>query len=64
MRKEGAMFDARMYISPLIDSKGQQAGWMTSMTNITEAKRCLDLIVQHQAPQTAQAQALLKGLSL
>ena len=42
MRKEGAMFDARMYISPLIDSKGQQAGWMTSMTNITEAKRVRD----------------------
>jgi hypothetical protein len=36
------MFDARMYVSPLIDPKGQQTGWMTSMTNITEAKRIRD----------------------
>ncbi len=31
--------------------------------NTTEAKRYLDLIVQHQAPQATQAQALLKGLA-
>jgi PAS domain S-box-containing protein len=42
MRKDSSLFDARMYVSPLIDSKGQQTGWMTSMTNITEAKRIRD----------------------
>ncbi len=42
MRKDGSIFDARMYVSPLIDPKGQQTGWMTSMTNITEAKRIRD----------------------
>ncbi|MDP3084364.1 MAG: PAS domain S-box protein [Rubrivivax sp.] len=42
MRKEGSTFDARMYISPLIDPKGLQTGWMTSVTNITEAKRIRD----------------------
>jgi hypothetical protein len=42
MRKDGTPFDARMYVSPLIDPKGQQTGWMTSMTNITEAKRVRD----------------------
>ena len=42
MRKDGSVFDARMYVSPLIDPKGQQTGWMTSMTNITEAKRIRD----------------------
>jgi PAS domain S-box-containing protein len=42
MRKEGTQFDARMYVSPLIDPKGQQTGWMTSVTNITEAKRIRD----------------------
>jgi hypothetical protein len=41
-RKDGTLFDARMYVSPLIDPKGQQTGWMTSMTNITEAKRIRD----------------------
>lgn len=38
-RKSGKVFDARMYVSPLIDPRGQQAGWMTSMTDITEPKR-------------------------
>jgi PAS domain S-box-containing protein len=42
MRKDGSLFDARMYVSPLIDPKAQQTGWMTSMTNITEAKRIRD----------------------
>jgi PAS domain S-box-containing protein len=42
MRKDGSQFDARMYISPLIDARGQQTGWMTSVTNITEAKRIRD----------------------
>ena len=42
MRKDGSTFDSRMYVSPLIDPKGQQTGWMTSMTNITEAKRIRD----------------------
>ncbi|MCA0175288.1 MAG: PAS domain S-box protein [Proteobacteria bacterium] len=41
-RKDHSMFDARMYVSPLIDSAGAQTGWMTSMTNITEAKRVRD----------------------
>jgi hypothetical protein len=42
MRKDGSIFDARMYVSPLIDAKGVQTGWMTSVTNITEAKRVRD----------------------
>jgi PAS domain S-box-containing protein len=42
MRKDGTLFDARMYVSPLIDARGHQTGWMTSMTNITEAKRIRD----------------------
>ena len=41
-RRDGTQFDARMYVSPLVDAHGQQTGWMTSMTNITEAKRIRD----------------------
>jgi PAS domain S-box-containing protein len=41
-RKDGTLFDARLYVSPLIGPKGNQSGWMTSMTNITEAKRIRD----------------------
>jgi PAS domain S-box-containing protein len=38
-RKNGSVFDARMYVSPLIDPQGQQTGWMTSVTDITEPNR-------------------------
>ena len=38
-RKNGEIFDARMYVSPLIDPRGVQSGWMTSMTDITVSKR-------------------------
>ena len=41
-RKNGEIFDARLYVSPLIDPKGQQTGWMTSMTDITEPRRIRD----------------------
>jgi PAS domain S-box-containing protein len=38
-RKNGSLFYARMYVSPLVNAKGEQTGWMTSMTDITEPKR-------------------------
>ena len=38
-RKSGELFDARLYVSPLVDARGQQTGWMTSMTDITEPNR-------------------------
>jgi len=38
-RKDGSRFAARLYLSPLIDDRGAQFGWMTSMTDITEPKR-------------------------
>ena len=38
-RKNGSVFNARLYVSPLIDARGHQTGWMTSMTDITEPNR-------------------------
>ena len=38
-RKDGSLFDARLYVSPLIDAVGKQTGWMASMTDITEPNR-------------------------
>lgn len=38
-RRDGSRFTARMYVSPLRDHNGDQIGWMTSMTDITEPKR-------------------------
>ena len=38
-RRDGSRFTARMYVSPLRAPNGEQIGWMTSMTDITEPKR-------------------------
>lgn len=38
-RRDGSLFTVRLYVSPLRDAHGQQLGWMTSMTDITEPKR-------------------------
>ena len=38
-RKDGSRFLSRMYVSPLLNQRGVQTGWMTSMTDITEPER-------------------------
>jgi PAS domain S-box-containing protein len=47
-RKDGGQFDARMYVSPLIDDKGVQTGWMTSTTDITEPNRIRHQLLESQ----------------
>ena len=47
-RKDGGQFDARMYVSPLVDDKGVQTGWMTSTTDITEPNRIRQQLVESQ----------------
>ncbi|GAA4340342.1 hypothetical protein GCM10023144_39900 [Pigmentiphaga soli] len=44
-RRDGSVFFARMYVSPLLDQRGVQTGWMTSMTDITEPKRIREALV-------------------
>ncbi len=52
-RKDGSVFDARMYVSPLIDAEGRQTGWMTSMTDVTEPKRIREqLAAAHERFET------------
>ncbi len=38
-RKDGTRFFSRMYVSPFLNEQGEQTGWMTSMTDITEPER-------------------------
>jgi len=39
MRRDGTLFDARMYFSALLTDDGEQLGWMSAMADITEPKR-------------------------
>ena len=63
-RKNGSIFDARLYISPLIDAHGQQTGWMSSMTDITESKRIRDQLSASHARFTIVLEALDASVSV
>ena len=63
-RKNGQLFDARVYMSPLIDAKGQQTGWMTSMTDITEPNRIREQLSASYERFTTVLEALDASVSV
>lgn len=63
-RKEGTVFDARLYVSPLIDAKGHQTGWMTSMTDITEPNRIREQLSASYERFTTVLEALDASVSV
>ena len=63
-RKSGQLFDARMYVSPLIDATGKQTGWMTSMTDITEPNRIREQLASSHERFTIVLEALDASVSV
>jgi PAS domain S-box-containing protein len=63
-RKEGTVFDARLYVSPLVDAKGHQTGWMTSMTDITEPNRIREQLSASYERFTTVLEALDASVSV
>ncbi|MGD9774550.1 PAS domain S-box protein [Diaphorobacter sp.] len=63
-RKSGTLFDARLYVSPLIDAHGQQTGWMTSMTDITEPNRIREQLTASHERFTIVLEALDASVSV
>jgi PAS domain S-box-containing protein len=63
-RKEGSLFDARLYVSPLVDAKGHQTGWMTSMTDITEPNRIREQLSASYERFTTVLEALDASVSV
>ena len=63
-RKDGGLFDARLYVSPLIDARGQQTGWMTSMTDITEPNRVREQLSASYERFTTVLEALDASVSV
>jgi len=63
-RKNGSMFDARLYVSPLIDAHGQQTGWMSSMTDITEPNRIREQLSASYERFTTVLEALDASVSV
>ena len=63
-RKNGTLFDARLYVSPLIDAHGQQTGWMSSMTDITEPTRIREQLAAAHERFTIVLEALDAAVSV
>jgi PAS domain S-box-containing protein len=63
-RKDGSLIDARLYVSPLIDAFGQQTGWMTSMTDITEPTRVREQLAASHERFTTVLEALDASISV
>jgi len=63
-RKNGTIFDARLYVSPLIDAFGMQTGWMTSMTDITEPNRAREQLAASYERFTTVLEALDASVSV
>ena len=58
------MFDARLYVSPLIDAVGAQTGWVTSMTDITEPNRVREQLSASHQRFTTVLEALDASISV
>ncbi len=63
-RKNGSLFDGRMYVSPLVDSNGLQTGWMTAMTDITEPNRVREQLAASYERFTTVLDALDAAVSV
>ena len=63
-RRDGIVFEARMYVSPLIDAMGSQTGWVTSMTDITEPNRVREQLSASHQRFTAVLEALDASISV
>jgi PAS domain S-box-containing protein len=63
-RKDGSIIEARLYVSPLIDAFGQQTGWMTSMTDITEPNRVREQLAASHERFTTVLEALDASISV
>lgn len=63
-RRDNTMFDARLYVSPLIDALGTQTGWVTSMTDITEPNRVREQLSASHERFTTVLEALDASISV
>jgi len=63
-RRDGSQFDARLYLSPLVDAHGRQTGWITSITDITEPNRIRQQLSQAHQRFTLVLEALDASVSV
>jgi two-component system sensor histidine kinase DctS len=61
LRKNGERFPVVIYEAPLVDSQGQQTGWMSAAVDLSEQRRIEDLSRQQQERLQATARLATVG---
>jgi hypothetical protein len=64
VKRKTAPVRCPLYVSPLIDAHGQQTGWMTSMTDITEPNRIREQLSASHERFTTVLEALDASVSV
>jgi PAS domain S-box-containing protein len=64
LRRDGTLFDARMYGSPLLSDDSEQLGWMIAMADITEPKRISEQLAAAHERFTTVLQSLDDAVSV
>jgi PAS domain S-box-containing protein len=64
LRRDGSLFDARLYGSPLLSDDGEQLGWMTALADITEPKRISEQLAAAHERFTTVLQSLDDAVSV
>ena len=64
LRKDGQLFDARVYVSPLLADDGEQLGWMSAMADITEPKRISEQLAAAHVRFTTVLESLDAAVSV
>ena len=64
LRKDGSLIQTRTFIAPLIDQRGKQTGWVTSLIDISEPKKIREELAASQERFTTVLEGLDAAVSV
>ena len=64
LRRDGSQIQTRTFIAPLIDEKGKQTGWVTSLIDISEPKKIREELAASQERFTTVLESLDAAVSV
>ena len=64
MKRDGTLIQTRTFIAPLINEKGKQTGWVTSLIDISEPKKIREELAASQERFTTVLESLDAAVSV
>lgn len=64
LRADGTRFDAHLFVSPLVDDSGAQIGWVSSLADVSEAKRIRNQLAVEQERVATVLESLEAAVSV